>query len=128
MATRTWGRRLFRRAPHSPFRRDSALRSTRLALECLEERHAPATFTVTTLADSGAGTLRQAVDDANNAAGADSIDFEAGLSGTIALTTGELVVTEELSILGPGAGVIAISGNNASRIFHIGAGAKFDFG
>ena len=34
-----------------------------------------ATFTVTSTADAGAGTLRQAITDANNAAGGDTIAF-----------------------------------------------------
>jgi hypothetical protein len=36
---------------------------------------AAATFTVTTNADSGVGSLRQAIIDANGAAGVDTIDF-----------------------------------------------------
>ncbi|MSQ09546.1 MAG: hypothetical protein EXR52_00855 [Dehalococcoidia bacterium] len=40
---------------------------------------------VTTLADSGAGSLRQAILDANAAPGADTITF--GVSGTIVLTS-----------------------------------------
>ena len=47
-----------------------------------------ATLTVTNLNDSGAGSLRQAVFDANTLAGSDTIDFTAGLSGTIVLTSG----------------------------------------
>ena len=50
-----------------------------------------ATFTVTTNADSGAGSLRQALADASAAAGADTIAFDPALSGqTITLTSGEL--------------------------------------
>ena len=40
-----------------------------------------ATFTVTNTADSGAGSLRQAVLDANAAAGADTIVFSAAFDG-----------------------------------------------
>jgi hypothetical protein len=48
-----------------------------------------ATFTVTTTADSGAGSLRQAIIDANAAPGADTIAFNIPGAGvhTIALTT-----------------------------------------
>ncbi len=55
--------------------------TTRLApplhssLEPLEARIAPATFTVTTTDDSGAGSLRQAILDANAAVGLDAILF-----------------------------------------------------
>jgi hypothetical protein len=48
---------------------------------------AATTYTVTNTADSGAGSLRQAVDDANNNAGADIIVFDASAAGTITLTT-----------------------------------------
>jgi hypothetical protein len=40
-------------------------RPARLLLEALEGRTTPATFTVTTLADVGAGSLRAAIDQAN---------------------------------------------------------------
>jgi hypothetical protein len=48
------------------------------------------------LNDSGAGSLRQAVLDANASPGADSIAFQDELSGTITLTSGELVISDEL--------------------------------
>ncbi|MGB8167551.1 MAG: right-handed parallel beta-helix repeat-containing protein [Chthoniobacteraceae bacterium] len=44
-------------------------------IEILEQRIAPATFTVTTTADSGTGSLRQAILSANAASGPDLIDF-----------------------------------------------------
>ncbi|MEP7009422.1 MAG: choice-of-anchor Q domain-containing protein [Acidobacteriota bacterium] len=78
-----------------------------------------ATFTVTTLADSGAGSLRQAITDANGAAGADTIDFQAGLLGTILLTTGQLEISDSVTIQGPGAASISVSGNSASRVFYL---------
>ena len=78
-----------------------------------------ATFTVTNLDDDGAGSLRQAIADANAAAGADVIDFQAGLNGTIQLITGQLAVTDAVDIQGPGASVIAVSGNTSSRVFYL---------
>ncbi|HEY1379637.1 MAG TPA: hypothetical protein VGF55_22730, partial [Gemmataceae bacterium] len=51
----------------------------------LEDRTVPATFTVLNVADTGAGSLRQAVLDANAQAGADTIRFADGLVGTIGL-------------------------------------------
>lgn len=78
-----------------------------------------ATFTVTTLADGGAGSLRQAIEDANGNAGADVINFQAGLTGTITLTTGQLEVTDSVDIQGPGASTITVSGNDASRVFYL---------
>jgi predicted outer membrane repeat protein len=78
-----------------------------------------ATFNVTNLNDSGAGSLRQAIEDANGAAGADTILFQAGLTGTIVLTTGQLSITDSVDLQGPGAAALAVSGNNASRVFYL---------
>jgi hypothetical protein len=76
-------------------------------------------FMVTSLADSGPGSLRQAVLDANGAAGADEVAFAPGLTGTVTLTSGEILITDSLLVHGPGAGVLTVSGNNKSRIFHV---------
>ncbi len=85
----------------------------------LEDRTLPSTFLVTSLADSGPGSLRQAVLNANAHSGADTILFATGLQGTIKLTSGELDVTDSVKILGPGTGKLTISGNNASRVFNL---------
>ena len=76
------------------------------------------TFTVTNLNDSGAGSLRQAVLDANALTGDDTITFQSGLSGTILLTGGELAITGNLTVNGPGANILAISANHTSRIIN----------
>ena len=93
------------------------------APELLESRIAPATFTVTTLADSGAGSLREAIEGiggANATAGADTIVFAATLPlGTILLTTGEIDISDTLTIKGPGVDKLRLDGNDASRIFNI---------
>src|SRR5579872_103462 len=81
-----------------------------------------ATFTVVNLADSGPGSLRQAVVDANASPGANTVTFADGLTGTIGLTTGQMTITNGLTITGPGAGVLAIDGNQQSRIFTVGNG------
>lgn len=73
---------------------------------------------VTNLRDAGPGSLRQAI--ANAAPGA-TIDFP-GLTGTIALATGELLVTNSQVFTGPGATNLAISGNGSSRVFRFTAG------
>ena len=83
------------------------------------------TFTVTNLNDSGANSLRQAILDANATAGADTIDFDALLSGgTITLTSGELQITDDLTINGLGAENLTVSGNNASRVFNVSDGTS----
>lgn len=76
-------------------------------------------FEVTSLADGPADacdadcTVRDAVTDSNATGVADTITFKSGLTGTIRLTQGALVITggNDLTIEGPGAGVIAVSGD-----------------
>ena len=55
---------------------------------------------VTNTNDSGPGSLRDALDAANDG---DTIDAT-GVSGTILLTSGELQITHNVTINGPGAG------------------------
>src|SRR5262249_34216876 len=71
---------------------------------------------VYTLADSGPGSLRDAI--ASSTPGC-AIRFKPGLVGTIGLTSGELLINKDLRIEGPGPAMLAISGNNASRVFHV---------
>jgi hypothetical protein len=61
-----------------------------------------ATFTVTTTSDAGAGSLRQAITDANAAAGADTIAFNIAGTGphTIALASPLPAITQPLTIDG----------------------------
>jgi len=91
-------------------------------LELLEPRIAPATFLVTSLADAGAGSLREAIAEANDAPGRDLIVFEKGLTGVIALTTGEILIKDALAIKGPGAANLVIDCQGASRIFNVSDG------
>src|SRR5215471_13076751 len=78
-----------------------------------------ATIAVTSTGDTGPGTLRAALASANNG---DTIDAT-GVSGSIILTNSQLLVSNSVAIVGPGAGVLTISGNNAHRIFFINPGA-----
>ena len=97
-------------------RRKNRLTTRRhLVIEPLEHRRVLAVFTVTSLADSGSGSLRQATQDANDTLGADEIIFDGSLSGAIELTSGELEFTEGVEINGPGAGVITIDALGMSR-------------
>lgn len=85
--------------------------------EPLEGRSLLSTYSVTNLNDSGAGSLRQAITDSNAAAGADVVNFQAGLTGTLTLTSGQLSISDSLKINGPGASLLTVDGNGASRVF-----------
>jgi hypothetical protein len=83
-----------------------------------------ANFVVTNTNDSGAGSLRQAIVDANANAGADTISFQEGLSGTITLAS-TLDVTDSAGLTIDGASTdITISGNKSVGVFAVGTGAK----
>src|SRR5687767_8469642 len=71
-------------------------------LEPLEPRIAPAAFVVINTDDSGAGSLRQAILDANGTAGPDSITFNIPGAGpkTISLLSELPEIIEQLSITG----------------------------
>ena len=76
------------------------------------------TFTVTSLTDDGTGvTLREAIESANADATADTIQFQAGLNGTITLTGGRLDISESVTITGPGASALTIDGNGGGIFF-----------
>lgn len=86
-------------------------------LETLEGRDVPSTLTVTNNLDSGAGSLRA---DIAAAQSGDTIVFAPNLNGqTITLTSGELYINKNLTIQGPGAGQLTVSGGNTSRVFFV---------
>ncbi|PNW44532.1 UNVERIFIED_CONTAM: hypothetical protein BEN50_12760 [Euhalothece sp. KZN 001] len=79
-----------------------------------------ATFTVTTADDIGQGSLRQAILDANNTPGADTITFSSSLSGqTITLSSGSLQITDDLTIQGLGAAQLTLEAGEDSSVFFI---------
>jgi len=77
-------------------------------------------FTVTTLDDGGPGSLRAQVGQAESTPGADRILFESGLSGSIVLTEGEIGISHDLQIVGPGHATVTVDGNATDRIFVLG--------
>src|SRR5262245_24805411 len=91
-------------------------------LEQLEGRLVLSAYHVSTLADAGPGSLREAVARANTHPGADVVVFDEGLTGTIALTGGELDLTDDVKINGPGADELTVSGSHLSRVFKVEAG------
>jgi CSLREA domain-containing protein len=83
------------------------------------------TWMVNSLDDPGDGvcsnkqcTLREAIASAQNG---ERITFKGNLSGTIALTAGELRIDQGVIVEGPGADKLAVSAQNAHRVIHIGA-------
>jgi len=74
-------------------------------------------LTVTSTNDSGSGSLRQTIQEA---APADTIEFS--VTGLITLTNGELLVTRDLVIVGPGATNLALSGHSTTRVFEVASG------
>jgi len=77
----------------------------------------PCPTMVTSTADSGSGSLRDAIACAANGA---TITFDAALADqTITLTSGEIVIKKNLILSGLGMTHLTISGSNTSRIFHI---------
>ena len=94
----------------------------RPTVESLEDRWVPSTLTVTNDLDSGAGSLRAAL---NAIHSGDTINFAPSLVGhTITLTSGELFVKRDVTITGPGADKLTISGNHASRVFELNSATK----
>src|SRR5574342_534164 len=87
-----------------------------LVIVCLMLAAVPApaahasTITVTNLNDSGSGSLRQAIIDAGSG---DTINFS--VTGTINLSSGQLLFDKNLTILGPGEGSLTIDAGNHSR-------------
>jgi hypothetical protein len=83
-------------------------------------------LTVTNLNPAGAGSLAQAIDDANANPGPDTITFSPGLTGTIPVSN-TLVVTDSLTIVGPGPGKLSVSGGSARRVFYLNSASSVPF-
>ena len=111
-------------------RRPKAGRRVRLSIESFEHRVLLSTFVVVDLGDTGAGAglagdLRYCINSANaNSDLSNRIVFQPGLTGTIRLTQGELMITKSLAIDGPGAEQLTISGNHHSGVFNVTAPAS----
>jgi hypothetical protein len=78
------------------------------------------TFQVTTTADSGPGSLREAMINANGGGGG-TIVFT-NVSGTISLQSALPDISVPLTIIGSGPDHVAIDGNRLHRIFHMAPG------
>ena len=101
--------------------RQAARRSVRLSrairssAEPLESRLLLSTYTVTSLSDSGPGSLRDAIVNSS----ADTIQFS--VNGIISLSS-QLEIRRSLTINGPGAGLAGVSGRNATRVIQVDTG------
>lgn len=94
---------------------------SRLLVHALEQRLAPAVFTVTTEVDGVAGSLRDAITQANTTPGVDDIVFGAGITSAtpIFLALGELTVTDSVNITGTSPANILIDGGGITRLFKV---------
>jgi uncharacterized repeat protein (TIGR01451 family) len=117
-----------RLSPVRPVRRrlrgGRSSRLLRAVFEALESRQLMSADVVCNLNDSGPGSLRQAVIDANATPNLNNtITFNSSLSGqTITLTGGDLEISSDLSITGLGATNLTISGGGNSTVFAVDSG------
>ena len=108
-----------------PAKRRSVLGA--LSAICVASGLQAATYTVTNLNDANAGSLRQAIMDANANPGPDRIEFAvAHGAGTITLRTGVLTITGDVTIDGSTQPGMIVNGRNASRVFDIGSSATVE--
>jgi hypothetical protein len=97
-----------------PSRRRGDLRCARAhSVEALEPRTLLATFVVTTVENTGAGSLRQAILDANGAAGADNIVFNLGTFGPHVIQPRAVDPADPLTAAMPITGPVTIDGYTA---------------
>lgn len=83
-----------------------------------------ATLTVTSAANSGAGTLRQVI---LNAASNDTIVFNLNYPAVIPVTGSELAIIKNLTIVGPGIDDLWLDGmNNGNALFNVGPGVTLN--
>ena len=99
---------------HLPLR---ALLLAALALSpALAASAAMLTVTNTTDDPTNSGSLRYAI---SNAQAGDTVVFSLPSPSVITLTAGELDLTQSVTIQGPGAGALTVSGGGVSRVFDV---------
>ena len=76
-------------------------------------------FQVNNLNDSGNGSLREAIEDAEANPGADRVLFKSKLSGQIDLSSGSLYISEPVQILGPGARRLTVNQGAETQVLFI---------
>ena len=99
----------------------SLVRGAAIALLCLGAAGASAaTYTVANLNDSGADSLRAAISSVDADSSADTINFS--VTGTITLHSALPAITNSVTITGPGANLLTVSGGGSYQVFNIGSG------
>jgi len=96
-------------------------------LEFPEERASLSIDMVMNVDDSGMGSLRATI---AAAAAGDTIKFDTSpghVTSPITLKSGELNIAKNLTIEGPGAGLLAVSGGGKSRVFEVDKGITASF-
>lgn len=88
-------------------------------VERLEARQLLATWTVTASADTGPGSLREAIARANSQSGADTIVFDLAGDAVINVTQGEMEVTDDVVIAGPPDATITLDAQQLHRFLHV---------
>lgn len=97
-------------------------------VEALEGRLVLSTITVANLDDSGTGSLRAAINQANGDTAQDTIDFAPSVAGTITLKSALPDLSTAIILRGPGASALTVARSAAEgtpkfRIFTVDAGA-----
>jgi len=116
--------------PATRSRRDRTGRSRlRPRFERLEGRAVPAVIPVSSLADSGPGTLRAAIAQADMDTTPDTIAFAPGVTGTITLASALPDLSAAITLEGPGPSLLRVArsaapGTPAFRILSVPAGAE----
>jgi len=99
-----------------------------------DDKGQPQTFEVVNTQDSGSGSLRNAIKQANANEGTDTITFDESIleapfpgftpTASIDLTSGQLEITDDLTIEGLGADVLTIDAGGDSRVFLVNNGSE----
>jgi predicted outer membrane repeat protein len=76
------------------------------------------TFTVGNLEDSGPGSLRRAINQANANTGLDQVVFQSALSGRLTLDSA-VYISDGVEIAGPGANQVTLDAEGADRILSL---------
>ena len=97
----------------------------RAFVERLERREVFANYVVLNTADSGPGSLREAIEFANGDVDADVIQFNLPTGSQTIQLQSTLTILEDLTITGPGAANLTINGGNEVSLFEI-AETSFD--